>query len=619
MTNILLSQLKLTEECKEALRGADIHTLGDLMTASEEELKRMSVIHFSEVHVLRMIMTQYIMQVPESPQIVEDDTQEVTLLTSIPRFKKLSSSARDGLNEMKVRSVEQLIELTGTDMMRTNLMDIKTIDEILKFKLKYQNGQLDEPTKQSERSIGQPILSRMEIVEYLVDKHGQIGLDFDELMTLYGQYLQLHQLEFRKVGNKQSFIKVVSESKKIVKSEHKLFRAYHFKEYDWVKFYDALKLEDYNNQIISTAILFATHPDVMNDYDIRNKDELHNIIRKTVDELSDNVEMMKLPMLCIGEAERELQLVNFVQQHAPLTQKELFKKYKETYGISESSIRVNDELKAIDQYYDGEHYQSTPHEDKEADGQILSRLLKKQNIIFLDELKEQYFNRTNTPLLLTKYQTQQYGYRLYNEFLLPIKYKNANDFFNKRIFNKPVVDLNTIDKRTVRLQVFQTYLNEFLTSKLYIEVADKVYVALKVLRSKGINKAYIRTFEKSLVEQIPSDKIIAINEVTDRIDDNLFKLNHWDEKAYYTILRGAKGVQTRRVGGATLARKSSIPFNFGDFIVQVIDTMGTMTVDELMAQLKEYTLELPKQRIIDTIEANEILMLDELEMITKEG
>ena len=113
----------------------------------------------------------------------------------------------------------------------------------------------------------------------------------------------------------------------------------------------------FKNMEISAAKLFDAAPELMAQYDIRNSEELHNLIRKNIEIVPIPVVCGRMPTLTIGKADRFAQMRQVIEQHAPKTEKEAAQIYEQKYGFKANSISGSKLMKVLQEYYGGHEKQ----------------------------------------------------------------------------------------------------------------------------------------------------------------------------------------------------------------------------------------------------------------------
>src|SRR5699024_4997173 len=162
--------------------------------------------------------------------------------------------------------------------------------------------------------------TRTSIIEYALEEYGQESLhieDLSEVINLLleelGLDLEEFEIEIRYLENR------LSDTSNAVSSGKKYYRYYDYDAYDWEYFYEEVNFDEWKNIEISASILFKYHFLLMENYNIENENELHNIIRRTYKNREDlKVKLTRMPNISIGHVNREQQIKDFMYEHAPI-------------------------------------------------------------------------------------------------------------------------------------------------------------------------------------------------------------------------------------------------------------------------------------------------------------
>ena len=112
----------------------------------------------------------------------------------------------------------------------------------------------------------------------------------------------------------------VSDSLYTVWKYQKWFRYYETRNLDINLLIKELGLSEYNNMEVSTALFVANRPDVLAEWEIHDKYELHNILKKCQDRIRDlEITCLRMPNIVIGKASREKQIVELLKSESPIS------------------------------------------------------------------------------------------------------------------------------------------------------------------------------------------------------------------------------------------------------------------------------------------------------------
>ena len=111
----------------------------------------------------------------------------------------------------------------------------------------------------------------------------------------------------------------VADSLYTVWKYQKWFRYYETRNLDINQLIKELGLAEYNNMEVSTALFVANRPDVLAEWEIHDKYELHNILKKCQDRIRDlEITYLRMPNIVIGKASREKQIVELLKSESPI-------------------------------------------------------------------------------------------------------------------------------------------------------------------------------------------------------------------------------------------------------------------------------------------------------------
>lgn len=119
---------------------------------------------------------------------------------------------------------------------------------------------------------------------------------------------------------------------------------------DFTPLREALKMLVELNVECSTAWLLKQEPiaSLARVLDIRNGNELHVVIRRYCGEMP-GVTLGRMPMITLGQASRDEQVLNLAKEMAPVTATDLANEYEKRYGVAAPTFKANF-MNGIDDY-----------------------------------------------------------------------------------------------------------------------------------------------------------------------------------------------------------------------------------------------------------------------------
>lgn len=189
-------------------------------------------------------------------------------------------------------------------------------------------------------------LSRSELEEEYLKQRGQSEMLFDDFADGFNKYLEslgvpdgdIYYTE-ENAGYRHWRL---SEKNFVLWKDGSVLRYYDIAGTDFTEFLAELDLGQYKNTGFSTQVLMWKHPDLMKKYDIRDKYELHNLLRKIVPDGSYNgFHCGRMPSVSFGEFDMNEAMLELLRENAPIREMDLINIASEKYGYDARVIMAN--------------------------------------------------------------------------------------------------------------------------------------------------------------------------------------------------------------------------------------------------------------------------------------
>ncbi|WP_330380505.1 hypothetical protein, partial [Anaerostipes hadrus] len=95
-------------------------------------------------------------------------------------------------------------------------------------------------------------------------------------------------------------------------NQWKRFRYYNIPELDFEELFSTLDLDQFEDIEFSTLKLFRDYPDLMQQYDIHDEYELHNLLKKIWPSENGSIKFKKMPTIEIGTADPNNQVLDLL-------------------------------------------------------------------------------------------------------------------------------------------------------------------------------------------------------------------------------------------------------------------------------------------------------------------
>ena len=203
------------------------------------------------------------------------------------------------------------------------------------------DGQLIEASKQA-------------IVEHLVcDYASEQPISLEYLLEIYEEFLR--KAQFDKVPRLQtrgirSFGSCISHYNKIMyarvpadnNGERKGIRYYDTTKLDFTKLKTAIeKLASKNIECSAELLMgFPELEHILHEYDITNGYELHWVLSRYCTDI-ENVSCSRVPMITLGTANRQQQVLDVIKSIGPASVNELAQEYEKRYKVAQATFKGN--------------------------------------------------------------------------------------------------------------------------------------------------------------------------------------------------------------------------------------------------------------------------------------
>lgn len=287
----------------------------------------------------------------------------------------------------------------------------------------------------------------------------------------------------------------VSDSLYTVWKYQKWFRYYETRNLDINLLIKELGLSEYNNMEVSTALFVANRPDVLAEWEIHDKYELHNILKKCQDRIRDlEITCLRMPNIVIGKASREKQIVELLKSESPISVPDFCSLYEMTFGVDKATIQAN-YFGPITPYRHADMLSMDV--EKMNDAMIEeSRLVLTQNFYSLKEvtsLLSEHFN-CDMSNYVNSYNINHLGYTLASRTIYKSEYTGMVAALEAHISNNGLMNSRTFDQSMYATSTFYAALSDLRYQFKVLEIMPNQYIHISQLEKIGVTKADIDDF-----------------------------------------------------------------------------------------------------------------------------
>lgn len=190
-------------------------------------------------------------------------------------------------------------------------------------------------------------LRKKDLEEYVIKHFFQEEGTIDEYFLKYNAVLEDAGVD-KNTGlyvpkeQEASRINKIAADRIVLWKQNKKLRYYDIDAQDYKELIDTIDLSQYDEVEISTKKWMNEFPVVMQKYDIRDEYELHNLLKKILDD--ERITFGRMPMIVFsssGKYDRDKFILDLLSKIAPVSKAELLHILSEITGVSEMAIGWN--------------------------------------------------------------------------------------------------------------------------------------------------------------------------------------------------------------------------------------------------------------------------------------
>lgn len=435
---------------------------------------------------------------------------------------------------------------------------------------------------------------RMNILHKILLSHVDSSLTIEQLKNEYRSYVLENDYPLDKLQlSTRTVVNHLRNTKHIVFDKENKVR---YCPFDEEEILTNINFQQYRDIVLSSDLIWQENIDLMKEQDIRDGYELFYVVKSMVNQIENQfsfpIHPRRVPVIVMGNADEAMQALDLLKEMSPVSVGEYYLAYQDIFGIRHDSAQANPVIQqALSPYYNDGYYEIDVPVLEETDAQALRAAMYEKPFWFEDDLRSLYSKVcVHSQADAFNYAAfKRIGYVLNSGYAYSSEYKNVAECIKMMIFNRDVVDLNTIDKRFFRIQIFNTILDNVKKSLEYIETAHKRLLALSMIQKiYGMDKKEIRELQELLGTYSFEKKYFNAESLWDEIRDlklmKKLKENKW---LCNSIMRQQEGINSRYLSGTyILAREISL-LNINEICLWIAENEGRMSIDRLTNRFNE--------------------------------
>ena len=434
---------------------------------------------------------------------------------------------------------------------------------------------------------------RTDLEDYAVRKYACEEITFSEFAELYNGMLKENRIPFNEKlyyteDVKRSRSNRFGDSKLCLWKQGERMRYYDIGSRDYTELIDTLHLEGFQNTEVSTQKFMDYYPELMEEYDIHDRYELHNLLKKISKDYGlDYISFVRQPILRFGEFDREKNIFELIRAFSPVTQDELIDFLHDEYGYDRQTAVGY--LTRFSVYCHNGVFRVNSVSIPEERINVLSDNLT-EDFYFIDEIRNIYVSLFDDADRddIEPYTLKSMGFLVNTGYALR-NYTNASAYFRHLLTKDGLYNIDPYLKRYGRIAVFNQVYSELMKSYQIFRYERKQIITLKRLERLNVGADDIISYCDDVYDFMDNDVYFTMRSLhNDGFEHQLENLG-LDDYFYSSILSYDDRFRSQYVFGTQVLYVGNTEeiFTTSDFLVSQLSEYDNVTPDDLIEDLED--------------------------------
>lgn len=479
-----------------------------------------------------------------------------------------------------------------------------------------------ELRKKAERAIYKQYVStdgvrvkmtRPNLVKHYIKTNCKSLTRFEDFVSEYHSWLDSLGLadDSSLMIEARTYENILNQCDYVLWNQWRSFRYYNIPEQDFEDLLSTLDLEQFEDTEFSTLKLFRDYPSLMEQYDIHDEYELHNLLKKVWISENGTVKFKKMPTIEVGSASTYNQVLALLLQYAPIAADDLAMRYEEEYGVKAATVRGS-YLRELDHYF----YRGVYSVDYAALPSIQfarMQMVLDRDFYTIQDVKRLYKREfpNSDESLLNPYTLKTLGFHVYpgySGYIVKNTFSGATDYFHTILTQNDIVDMRAYGTAIRNIATYDSEHRRLRNAYEIVEFSPLQYINIRRLNEAGITKEHLKAYCNTVAKYYEKGEYFTTTSLrksgfTHDLDDLGF-----EEWFYSSILfEDRDNFSAQRIGGTRLFLRGKPNGNLADMLVWLLDKYQKIDFYDLLDMLEnQYGIFLPKEKVIEIINGTEL-------------
>lgn len=448
-------------------------------------------------------------------------------------------------------------------------------------------------------------ITRQTLVRHFVKTHCKVLMKYDDFVQQYNLWLDglgLPDVSSLTIESR-TYENILNQCNYVLWNQWRSFRYYNISDRDFTDLLSTIDFSQFQDTEISALKLFRDYSELMQQYDIHDEYELHNLLKKIWSNDDAQVVFRKMPTIEVGTPDRDEQVLSLLLQYAPISAENLSVKYEEAYGIKAASVLAN-YLGNLDVYYYNGMYSITsdnlpPLQFDRMRSVLTDAFYTIPDVrrLFLREFPDADITNINP------YTLKTLGFKVYSGYVLKNSYPSAVDYFRELLTTDDVVNAKALSRSVLNVVAYSSELYRLRSLYEIVEYAPLQYINIRRLNAAGITVEHFKRYCSDVAAHHEKGEYFTVksmrqNGFIHELDDLGF-----DEWFYSSVLlEDRNNFSYQRVGGTRIFLRGKPDATLGDMLIWLLEQQQKIDLYDLIGLLENhYGISLPKEKLMEII------------------
>ena len=433
---------------------------------------------------------------------------------------------------------------------------------------------------------------RADLEEYVVRKYCTETVSYEEFIRIYNDFLRSEEIPYDESiyytdAVKRTRMNKLSADRSLLWKQNRQIRYYDIDGRDYTELLDALNLDAYENVEYSTLKFIREYPEIMEQYDIRDQYELHNLLRKIVPQGSyHDFCCEKNPTIRFGTPDMNSVFMDLMIDNAPISQTDLAELISKEYGFEPGTV-MGSYLAPLSPYY---HQGMYTIDQKAMLAENREKLLDHldDDFYYMDEIRKLYASLIPGADLeeINPYNLKTMGFSVLSRYVYR-NYSSLEAYFRNLLTREDITDITPYRRRFVYVNSFSSTLVDMKNDYEILEFEPNQIIRFRKLEAAGVTKDDLQAFCDEAANFVEDGTYFSMQSIKKTgFQSELFDLG-FSDWFYASLLTADDRFSFTKAFGAIILYKGEERITIQSFEEQLIKEHSTVDVYDLMTEMEE--------------------------------